>query len=121
MLSRAASIAANIARWVAGPSTRICASLPSKLGAVAGGVRGGSAGADAHAVATASTTPTTRRFIKATSAPGLAAGRRGLDADVVLDRTNAIHLLRGVGGAARLVVGIRESGELHHSAIGLDV
>src|SRR5688500_5874074 len=47
--------------------------------------------------------------------------RGRLDADVVLHRAHAIHLLRRGLGAGGLLARIGEAGELHHAAVGLDV
>src|SRR3954470_6714455 len=121
MLSRAASIAANMARWVAGPSTRIRASFRSDSGGGGLARAGESAGVDAQATATASSAPATTRITRLAPVPGLAAARGGLDADVVLDRAHAVHLLGGVRRAACLVVAVGEARKLHDAAIGLDI
>src|SRR5262249_13806492 len=115
--SRAAAIASNIARCVRGPSTRRRAWLPPTNGFSGGTGRVAEpafGGDSAHAGRTASPAARTAQTAKR-------ASTLPLDANVVLDRAHALHLLRRRDGASRLVFRVDEAGQLDHPAIGLDV
>src|SRR6266850_2992423 len=117
MWSRAAAIASNIARWVRGPSTSRRAWLPPTNG-FSGGARcaaepafGGCSAHPARAASSAvKTAPTAKR-----------PSTLPLEPDVVLDRADALYLLRRRNGADRLVFRVDEPGELDDPTIGLDV
>src|SRR5215470_6641874 len=95
--SRAAAIASNIARCVRGPSTSRRAWLPPTNG-FSGGAGGAAepafGGDSAQAGRTASPAARTARTAKR-------PGTLSLDANVVLDRADALHLLRRRDGASR--------------------
>src|SRR6185295_17012984 len=117
MWSRAAAIASNIAWCVRGPSTSRRAWLPPTNG-LSGGARCAAepafGGASAHPIRAASsavkTAPTAKRPSTLT-----------LEPNVVLDRADALHLLRRRNGADRLVFRVDEPGELDDPTVGLDV
>src|ERR1043166_4365767 len=115
--SRAAAIASNIARCVRGPSTRRRAWLPPTKGFSGGAgcaAEPAFGGDSAHAGRTASPAARTARTAKR-------ASTLSLDANVVLDRADALHLLRRRDGASRLVFRVDETGQLDHPALGLNV
>src|SRR4051812_17406350 len=115
--SRAAAIASNIARWVRGPSTSRRAWLPPTnrfSGGARCAVEPAFGGVSAHPDRTASSAAKTATAKRPTTL-------LPLEPDVVLDRADALHLLRRRNGASRLVFRVDESGELDYPAIGVDV
>src|SRR3954469_2585935 len=115
--SRAAAIASNIARCVRGPSTSRRAWLPPTNGFSTGGgcaAEPAFGGCSAHPGRTASHAARTAPAAKRPST-------LPLEPDIVLDRADALHLLRRRNRAGHLVVRVDKPGELDHAAVGLDV
>src|SRR5436190_17404513 len=105
MWSRAEAIASNIARCVRGPSTRSRAWLPPTnrfSGGARCAVEPAFGGVSAHPDRAASSAKTATAKRPTTLLP--------LEPDVVLDRADALHLLRRRNGASRLVFRVDEAG-----------
>src|SRR2546428_9699457 len=117
--SRACPIASSIARWVRGPSTSRRASFPLTRWFMAGAAwRAGGGSAQPCRAASSAVVTAVRKLGRL-----MAAGPclRSLKAYVVLDRTHALHFLRGRDRPGGLLFRVDEPGELHYAAVSLDV